>query len=86
MRQQQVWPSTLLMKVPLPTVMERLWLQRTVVTVDIMRGTDEFRIAKVEAVTASMKHRRKSLSTEKTLKRHKQEMDEGSTYGAGMEN
>ena len=60
------------------TVMERLWLQTTVVTVDVMRETDMLRMSKAEAITsATVKRRRKSLSTAKKLKRHQQEMDEG---------
>ena len=66
-------------------VMERLWLQSTVVTVNAMRETDRFRISKAEVYTTSMKHRRKCLSTAKKVKRHQQERDEGPTYEAGME-
>ena len=67
------------------TVMERLWLQTTVVTVDVMRETDMLRMSKAEAITsATVKRRRKSLSTVKKLKRHQQEMDERPTYGADM--
>ena len=69
------------------TVMERLWLQTTVVTVEVMRETDMLRMSKAEAITsATVKRRRKSLSTDRKLKRHQQEMDEGPTYGAGMGN
>ena len=67
------------------TVMERLWLQPTVVTVDVMRETDMLRMSKAEAITsATVKRRQKRLSTAKKLKRHQQEMDEGPTNGAGM--
>ena len=52
------------------TVMERLWLQTTVVTVDVMRETDKLRMFKVEAITsATVKCRRKSLSTVKTAEK-----------------
>ncbi|KAF3837906.1 hypothetical protein F7725_009674 [Dissostichus mawsoni] len=64
----------------------KLWLQSTAVTVSAMRQTDLLRISKAEAVTsASLKYRRKSLSTAKKVKRHQQEMQEGPTYGAGMD-
>ena len=60
------------------SVMEKLWLQSTVVTVNSMRETDMLRISKAEAVTtASKKYRRKSLSTAKKVKRHQQELVEG---------
>ena len=69
------------------TVMERMWLQTTVVTVDLMRETDMLRMSKAEAITsATVKCRRKNLSTVKKLKRHQQEMDERPTYGADMGN
>ena len=67
------------------TVMERLWLQTTVVTADVMRETDMLRMSKAEAITsATVKRRRKSLSTVKKLKRYQQEMDERPTNGANM--
>ena len=69
------------------TVMERFWLQTTVVTVDVMRQTDMLRMSNAEAITsATVKRRRKSLSTAKKLKRHQQEMDEWPRYGADMGN
>lgn len=65
------------------SVME-VWLQSTVVMVNSMRETDMLRILKV--TTASAKHRCKSLCTAKKVKRRQQELDEGPTYQAGMEN
>ena len=48
------------------SVMEKLWLQSTVVMVNSTRETEMLRISKAEAVTtASVKHRLKSLSTAK---------------------
>ena len=67
------------------SVMERLWLQSTVVTVNAMRETDRFRMSKSEAYATSMKQRRKCLSTA-ILNRHQLDRDEGPTYEAGMEN
>ena len=67
------------------SVMERLWLQSTVVTGNAMRETDRCRISEAEVYTTSMKQRCKCLSTAK-LKRHQQERDEGPTYEAGMDN
>ena len=65
--------------------MERLWLQTTVVTVDVMRETDMLRMSKAEAITSTtVKRRPKSLSTVKKLKKYQQEMDERPTYGADM--
>lgn len=67
-------------------VMEKLWLQSTAVTVSAMREHYLLSISKAEAVTsASLKYRRKSLSTAKQVKIHQQEMQEGPTYGAGMD-
>ena len=67
------------------SVMDKLWLQRTYVTVSAMRQTDKVRIAKAQAATsATAKHRRKIKSTAKKVTRHQQEMSEGPTYGAGM--
>ena len=67
-------------------VMEKLRLQSTAVTVSAMREHYLLRISKAEAVTsASLKYRSKSLSTAKKVKRHQQEMQEGPTYGAGMD-
>ena len=40
------------------TVMERLWLQTTVVTVDLMRETDMLRMSKAEAITSATVKRR----------------------------
>ena len=57
-------------------LMKRLWFQTTVVTIDVMRETDMLRMSKAEVITsATVKHRRKSLSTAKKLKRHQQEMN-----------
>ena len=68
-------------------VMEKLWLQSTNVTVSAMRETDRVRIKNAQAViTATAKHRRKKLSTAKKVTRHQQEMSEGPSYGAGMDN
>ncbi|KAL2085777.1 hypothetical protein ACEWY4_019097 [Coilia grayii] len=67
-------------------VMEKLWLQSTLVTVNAMKDIDVIRIAKANCVqSASAKRRRKSASTAKKVKRHQQEMEEGPTYGAGMD-
>ena len=40
------------------TVMERLWLHTTVVTVDVMRETDMLRMSKAEAITSATVKRR----------------------------
>ena len=43
------------------------------------------RMSKAEAITsATVKRKRKSLSTVKKLKRHQPEMDERPTYGSDM--
>ena len=43
------------------TVMEKLWLPTTVVTVDVMMETDMLRMSKAEAITSTtVKRRRKS--------------------------
>ena len=67
-------------------VMEKLWLQSTVVTVNRMKVDDMVRISKANSVhSASAKRKRKSVSTARKVKRHQQEIEEGPTYGAGME-
>lgn len=67
-------------------VMDKLWLQSTVISVNAMRADDVLRIARASAVhTASAKRKRKSVSTAKKVRRHQQELEEGPTYGAGMD-
>ena len=55
-RQPQVWPSEGASAIL--TEMERLWLQTTVVTVDVMRETDMIRMSKAEAITSTTVKRR----------------------------
>lgn len=66
-------------------VMERLWLETTVVTINAVGDEDDKRITRADAVvTAGAKHKRKSSDTGKKIKRHQQQAKEGPTYGAGM--
>lgn len=67
------------------SVMERLWLESTVITLSEMSASDTVRVAKAEAtLNASSKRKRKVVSSAKKIKRHQQELKEGPTYGAGM--
>ncbi|CAM4622574.1 unnamed protein product [Leuciscus chuanchicus] len=67
-------------------IMDKLWLESTVITVTTIRESDMLRITKAESIQSeSVKRCRKTLSTAKKLKMHQQERGEGSTYGAGME-
>jgi hypothetical protein len=67
-------------------VMEKLWLESTVVTITTIKETDMLRIAKADTIQSeSVKRRRKTLSTAKKVVRHQQERGEGPTYGAGMD-
>jgi len=48
-------------------VMEKLWLQSTVITLDAMREVDLLRVSKAEAImSAAVKRRRKSEYRKKT--------------------
>lgn len=67
-------------------VMENLWLESTLITVNAIEQADLLRVSKANAVqSACAKRKRKVLSTAKKVKRHQQEMSEGPTYGAGMD-
>ena len=68
-------------------VMANLWLESTLITVNTIKQADLFSVARAIAIqSTSAKRKRKLVSTAKKVKRHQQEMSEGSTYGAGMEN
>lgn len=59
----------------LSAVMERLWLENTVVTINAIRDKDDQRIAKADAVTpAGSKHKRKCSDTAKKVKIHQQQI------------
>ncbi len=66
-------------------VMQNLWLESTVITLEAIKAEDAKRMAKADAAaTSSAKRRRKSVDTARKVRRHQQEMAEGPTYGAGM--
>ena len=51
-----------------------------------MKDDDMVRISKANSVhSSSAKWSLKSVSTAKIVKRHQQEMEEGPTYGTGMD-
>lgn len=60
-------------------VMEKLWLQSTLMILNAMRNDDMLRISKAIVLSANVKWRYNSLSTAKKIKRHQQEMEEGPT-------
>lgn len=67
-------------------VMDKLWLQCTVITVNTCSYTDMVRLSKANIFQSTrVKRRRQSVSTAKKVKRHRQEIEEGPTYGAGMD-
>ncbi|KAK7881448.1 hypothetical protein WMY93_029857 [Mugilogobius chulae] len=67
------------------SVMEKLWLQTTAITIDTCEEADAVRIAKASRFqSAHIKQRRLTMSNAKKVNRHKQEREEGPTYGAGM--
>lgn len=65
-------------------VMEKLWLQTTVITVNSCNKTDMIRLSKAK-MYQSTRVKRRLHNTAKKVKRHRQEMEEGPTYGAGMD-
>ena len=68
-------------------VMANLWLESTLIRVNTINQADLLRVAKANAIqSTSAKRKRKLVTTAKKVKRHQQEMSEGTTYGTGMEN
>ncbi|CAL8239935.1 unnamed protein product [Gadus morhua 'NCC'] len=67
-------------------VMANLWLESTLITVNTIKQADLLRVSKANAIqSATVKRKRKLVSTAKKVERHQQELSEGPTYGAGMD-
>ena len=69
----------------LSAVMDKLWLESSVVSLQVIQWEDEQRIARADTASSeSQRRKRKSIDTLKKVKQHQQQLKEGITYGAGI--
>ena len=66
-------------------VMDKSWLDCTLVTLEAIREEDAKRVVRADAASTECgKRRRRSNDTVKTVKWHQQQLKEDLTYGAGI--
>ena len=65
--------------------MDKLWLESSVVSLQIIQWEDEQRIARADTASSeSQRHKRKSTDTLKKVRQHQKQLQESITYGAGI--